>query len=200
MTRQYLQVLQIERQNGLPEIVSIRRDGENYVAYVKVKDHSFYMAFTIDCDNGDVMFVDSSPQVLIHYSVRSDTVSVEQLKQLTHLSPTNMMKKGDSYLLGLHKKIYEYNGLEFSCSGEPGEVDEKLRLFLSYLSSDADGIKSLVQETGENKVWITVIYHIGTGMFSGLFLTTDNIKSLANLDLEVVVDLYAVGNPFISET
>jgi len=70
---------------------------------------------------------------------------------------------------------------------------------LDILETDKDGVKELIRQTNCKDVFITIVYHIGNGNFTGLYLDSLIIDRLSKMGLQLTFDIYAGGRKFSLE-
>lgn len=190
MTQQYLKILEVKYINQIPKIAGIDvNQVENKVtAYVEVKNEYFYLQFVFDTtSNIQIYSVSTVPFIGINFTPTSEELTLEHLLKITSINPTSTISKEE----------FEYNGLVFDSNPEPGQIENKLNLFLNLLESDIEGIKELSKQTNCKHLFLTIIYHAGTENYSGFYLTTQIINRLSNLGFELTFDIYASGNKFL---
>jgi Domain of unknown function (DUF4279) len=199
MTRQYLKILEVECENNKPKIAKIDFQENQLRAYVEVKNEGFYLEFVFDTtdDNIELTSVETLPFVGISFMPTSEELTTEQLLKITTIKPTRIITKGDFYSNG--KFEYTYNGLEFETFSEPGRIERKLKYLLDILETDLEGIRRLSKQTSTKDIFVTIVYHIGNGNFTGLYLESDIINRLSILGLELTFDIYATGEKFATE-
>lgn len=198
MTRQFLNILQVEYEDNKPKIAKIDIHETRAKAYVEVKNESFYLEFTFDTtENIELTSIDTLPYVGISFMPTSEDLTTEEMLNITTVKPSRIIRKGDTSSNGKFK--YNYNGLEFESFSGPGRIDLKLKYLLDLLETDLEGIKQLSQKTSTKDLFVTIVYHIGNENFTGLFLESDIINSLSKLGLELTFDIYATGEKFKSD-
>ena len=200
MTRQYLKILEVKYEDDKPKIAKTDFDkNQNRVtAYLEVKNESFYLEFVFDTtDTIRLTGVDTIPFVGISFMPTSENLTTDELLKITSIKPTKTITKGDFFSNG--KFEYTYNGLEFETFSEPGRLETKLKYLLDIFETDTEGIKKLSKQTSTKDVFVTIVYHIGNGNFTGLYLESDIINRLSKLGLELTFDIYATGNKFDNE-
>jgi hypothetical protein len=97
LTDLFLQVHDIMRVDGLPKIERIDTDGEDgiVVAYVPVKDESFYFALYFENKESlRIMGVGTEPHNSVYFCATSRELNVDELKALTTLEATKRWTKG----------------------------------------------------------------------------------------------------------
>lgn len=200
MTRQYLKILEVEYEDNKPKIAKIDFD-ENHnqaTAFIEVKNEGFYLEFVFDTtDNIQLTGVDTLPFVRVCFMPTSEKLTTDELLKVSSIKPTNTITKGDFFSNG--KFEYTYNGLEFETFSEPGRIERKLDYLLGILETDIEGIKELSRQTSTKDIFVTIIYHIGNGNFTGLYIDNEIINRLSRLGLELTFDIYATGKKFENE-
>lgn len=200
MKRQYLKILEVEYEDNKPKIAKINFDkNQNRVtAYVEVKNESFYLEFVFDTtDTICLTGLDTIPFVGISFMPTSEKLTTDELLKITSIKPTKTITKGDFFSNG--KFEYTYNGLEFETFSEPGQIERKLNYLLDILETDIEGIKELSRQTSTKDIFVTIVYHIGNGNFTGLHINNEIINRLSKLGLELTFDIYATGKKFENE-
>jgi Domain of unknown function (DUF4279) len=199
MTVEYLEEFKVDYKNGLPKIESIDFDKEleRAIAYVKIKNESFYLTFYLDIlnDQIEISFVDTTPLFVVSFSTTSEKHSLTDLLSLTIIKPTETIRKGDK----LNRDIdCDYNGLCFDSYKKPGLLIDKISYLLDILETDKKGVKNLIKLTKCNSIWLTIVYYNGYGTFSDLSIPKKIIKRLSSLGLELIFDIYA--KPYARQT
>jgi hypothetical protein len=198
MTRQYLKILEVRYKDSKPKIAKIDFQENQATAYVEVKNESFYLEFVLDTtDNVELTGIDTLPFVGISFMPTSEELTTEELLKVTSVKPSKTITKGDFFSNG--KFEYTYNGLEFETFSEPGRIERKLKYLLDILETDLEGIKKLSKQTSTKDIFVTIVYHIGNGNFTGLYLESDILNTLSKLGLELTFDIYATGEKFATE-
>jgi hypothetical protein len=200
MTRQFLKILEVKYEGNKPKIAKIdfHENQNQATAYVEVKNESFYLEFVFDTtDNIQLTGVDTLPFVRISFMPTSEKLTTDELLKITSIKPTNTITKGVFFSSG--KFEYTYNGLEFETFSEPGRIERKLNYLLDILETDLEGIKELSRQTSTKDIFVTIVYHIGSGNFSGLYIDNEIINRLSKLGLELTFDIYATGKKFENE-
>ena len=200
ITRQYLKILEVKYEDNKPKIAKIEIDEnrKQATAYIELKNESFYLEFVFDTtDNIHLTGVDTLPFVRISFMPTSEKLTTDELLKITSIKPTNTITKGDFFSNG--KFEYTYNGLEFETFSEPGRIERKLNYLLDILETDIEGIKELSRQTSTKDILVTIVYHIGSGNFTGLYIENEIINRLSKLGLELTFDIYASGNKFDNE-
>jgi hypothetical protein len=200
MTRQYLKILEVKYEDDKPKIAKtdFDKNQNRAAAYVEVKNESFYLEFVFDTtDTIRLTGVDTLPFVGISFMPTSEKLTTDELLKITSIKPTKTITKGDFFSNG--KFEYTYNGLEFETFSEPGRLERKLKYLLDILETDLEGIKQLSIQTSTRDIFVTIVYHIGNGNFTGLYLDNEILNRVTRLGLELTFDIYATGEKFKTE-
>lgn len=200
MTRQYLKILEVKYENNKPKIakIDLNENRNQATAYVELKNESFYLEFVFNTtDNIELTGIDTLPFVGISFMPTSEKLTIEELLKIITIKPTRTITKGDFFSDG--KLEYTYNGLEFETFSEPDRLETKLKYLLDILETDTEGIKNLSNQTSTKDIFVTIVYHIGNGNFTGLYVDNETINRLSKLGLELTFDIYATGNKFDNE-
>jgi hypothetical protein len=200
MTRQFLKILEVKYEDNRPKIAKIvfHENQNQATVYVEVNNESFYLEFVFDTtETIELTGIDTFPFIGISYMPTSEELTTEELLKITSIKPTETITKGDFYSNG--KFQYSYNGLAFETFSEPGRLERKLEYLLEIFETDPEGIKQLSKQTRTNHLFVTIVYHIGNGIFTGLYLESDIINRLSKLGLELTFDIYVTGKKFENE-
>lgn len=194
MTKDYLKVMQVKYEDDIPKIARIDIDeaSNRAKAYLEVVKEDFYLEFTFDTfDEIELYSVDTAPFININFILSSEDFTLDELLALTSLKPNEMYSKGETFSNGTFE--HSINGLVFESYSGPGNLPDKLDFLLDFLESDVEGIREISRQTGCNDLFVTIVYHLGVGMFTGLFLDKQTINRLSNLGLALTFDLYVAG-------
>lgn len=200
ITRQYLKILEVKCEDDKPKIAKtdFDKNQNRATAYVEIKNESFYLEFVFDTTNTiRLTGVDTLPFVGISFMPTSEKLTTDELLKITSIKPTKTITKGDFFSNG--KFEYTYNGLEFETFSEPGRLEKKLKYLLDILETDLEGIKQLSILTSTRDIFVTIVYHIGNGNFTGLYLDNEILNRVTRLGLELTFDIYATGEKFTTE-
>ncbi|ADB36325.1 DUF4279 domain-containing protein [Spirosoma linguale] len=200
MTRQYLKILEVKYEDNKPKIAKIdfNEKQNQATAYIEVNNESFYLEFVFDTtDNIQLTGVDTLPFVGISFMPTSERLTTDELLKITSVKPSKTITKGDFFSNG--KFEYTYNGLEFETFSEPGRLKTKLKYLLDILETDLEGIKQLSKQTNTKDIFVIIVYHIGNGNFTGLYLDNEILNRVARLGLALTFDIYATGEKFATK-
>lgn len=194
VTRQFLQVHEIDDENGKPKIAGIYSSKEDGTAivYFCVKQQQFYFAVYIDTTpETTITSVGTEPYCDVYLRADSTLYSFDELCTFTSLAPTRGWSKGDLR----NTKIKTESCIFIEASSQPGSFEYKIAQLLNLLENDAEGTKRLA-ENASGYIQVIMIFHAGNSMLGGLSLSTANMQRMAALGLEINFDLHAEGYVF----
>lgn len=195
VTQQYLEVHEIEYENGELKIARIDKENEEglIIAYLPVKEEYFWLAVYIDESTGTIQNIGTESRNQVIMRATSDELTCHELQSLTKLKATKSINKGD---FKRNKKLkYAYSVLDLEPNPEPDAFEDKLEKLLVFLEQDREGIHALAKKSN---VWVsaTMDFHYGNQLLGKAYISLDNIKRLSALNLAIDFDLAAWGNPF----
>ncbi|RZJ98801.1 MAG: DUF4279 domain-containing protein, partial [Flavobacterium sp.] len=127
------------------------------------------------------------------FMATSEILSADNLKAMTHLTPTEFWNKGDLRKSG--KSNYTFSNLTFLPNPEPDEFEDKLKKLLDFLEQDNNGIRQLSEKV-DGYIQVAMDIHNGNGMIGGHNIDTDDTRRMNELGLSINFDLYVGGNNF----
>lgn len=195
VTKQYLEIHSPIYADNKLKVDRIDRDRTDklIIAYLPVLDEKFYFAVYIDTKSNEVISIDTEAYHRVYFRATSETLSSDELKVMTCLTPTELWNTGDLRKSG--KSNYTFSNLTILPNPEPDEFEDKLKKLLDFLEQDKDGIKQLVDNAG-GYIQVAMEIHNGNGMIGGHNIDIDNIKRMNDLGLSINFDLYVCGNSF----
>jgi hypothetical protein len=198
VTKQYLQIHQPAKENDQLQIARIDRSSpDNFiVAYLPVGQQQFYFALTIDPKAQEVIGFETEPGQRLYFRATSETLSLEEIKAMTTLQPTESWSKGEPRKHG--KLHYNFSAFHILPNPEPDTFENKLQKLLTHLEKDPTGIRDLVEQAN-GYLQVATYFHNGNGMVGGPTIDRQAIQRMAALNLEINFDLYAEGNAFPEE-
>jgi len=197
-TEQYLEIHSPIYFNNKIKIDRIDRDSkydngdELIIAYLPVLDEKFYFAICINPKENEVTGFYTEAYHRVYFRATSEIFSIDELKSMTNLKPTEFWNKGDLRTYG--KSKHTFSSFVILPNPEPDEFEDKLRKLLDFLEQDKDGVKQLV-DNAYGYVQVAMYIHNATGMIGGPHIDTDAIKRMNDLGLTIDFDLYVGGNP-----
>ena len=196
-TEQYLEIHQPIYINDKLKVDRIDRDNkyELIIAYLPVYNEKFYFAVYIDKKTSEITSIGTEPYHRVYFIATSESLTAEELKTMTILSPTEVWNLGD--FRTNRKRKYNYSGIKFLVNPEPDEFEDKLNKLLDFLDQDEKGIRKLVQKAN-GYIQVAMDIHNGNTIIGGPYLNANTIKRMGNLGLSIDFDLYTAGNCFKS--
>lgn len=195
VTEQYLEIhspIYCDNELKIDRIDRDRND-EIIIAYLPVLDEKFYFAIYIDEKTNEVTGFGTEAYHRVYFRATSETLSADDLKAKTKLTPTEFWNKGDLRKSG--KSNHKFSNLTFLPNPEPDEFEDKLKKLLDFLEQDKNGIKQLT-EKADGYIQVAMDIHNGNGMIGGHNIDTDDIRRMNELGLSINFDLYVGGNNF----
>ena len=193
VTRQFLEVHTVARENGQPKVagIALADDQATAIVYFAIEDERFYFAVKVSVATGEVLVPWTEDWHQLSFHATSETLGVPQLSALTSLQPTHTLNKGDNRGNAIRK--WPYHSIEFEPNPEPAPFEEKLEKLLTFLEQDAPGTRSLVDKAGGYIRVISEFYNGNTSL-GGIVLDQEAVRRMAALNLGVDFDLNAEGN------
>ncbi|THU39754.1 DUF4279 domain-containing protein [Niastella caeni] len=195
VTEQYLEIHSPIYTDNKLKVDRIDRDtkGEFLIAYLPVLEERFYFAVYINTKTNEGTGVGTEAFHRVYFRATSETLSADELKAMTSLTPTEFWNKGDLRKSG--KSHHTFSHFEILPNPEPDEFEDKLKKLLDLLEQDKDGIRRLVDKAN-GYIQVAMDIHNGNGMIGGHNIDTDDIKRMNDLGLSINFDLYVGGKSF----
>lgn len=200
VTEQILEVHQVEYIDGKPKVLRIDNDfkGGKAIVYFSIFKEKFYLKIYLNLrPEISVQWVEVESYHSVSFQVISETLSVDELLELTRLKPSESWNKGDKKKIG--RLNHKYSCLRFQPNPGPGTFDDKMGMLLSFLEQDKAGVQRLL-EFAKGFIQVSSCYHNGNTMLGGVYLNKEIISRMASLNLEIDFDNYAEGNKFKEPT
>ena len=186
-TEQYLAVLQVDREGGQPKVARV--DCSTHTVYFSISEEDFFFVVTLTEDASEIWGVGVETSNNIYFSATSETLTFEQLSELTTLKPLTGWSKGELRRCGKNK--YTFSRLTYNpYQNKAYEFEEKLKLLLTELEKDEEGVKELAANADS---YIGVCRNQYTGGNIGIHLEAETINRLSQLNLAVDIDQYVGG-------
>jgi hypothetical protein len=200
LTKQYLEVLQLEWENGNPKIESIETDEDGtLLLHFYVKDEGFFYTHFFDMHPTlKLRFMGTTPASMAYLNLTSTSLSLAQILAQTTLKPTTTQEMGQP-IFPAHKNSarYTYNGFHIEPNTPLSHNFEKKLLSLLNLLEPHKAELNALEKNCSLKIQAFWKAHCGNTILGGFFLDKAIIKKLAELNLEIDFDLYA-GGEFLS--
>lgn len=194
VTKQYLQVNEVEYEDGLPKVERIDLDYEdNLVAvYFPFKNERYFLQVNVrKVPEIEVDFVYTENGNNAYLTATSDTLNFDELCEGLSFEPLCGWSKGDFRKNG--KSQYKFSRVSYDpFTSKAYDMERQLRLLLTELEKNAESVKLLAERA---EAYISVCKHQYISGNAGICFDAELIKRLANLNLSVDIDTYIVGNP-----
>lgn len=195
VTEQYLKIhspIYIDNKLKIERIDEENSDGL-VIVYLPVFREKFYFAVYINAKTKEITNIGTEPHHRVYFIATSENLTVEELKAMTILQPTELWNLGD--FRNNQKRKYTYSGIKFLINPEPDEFEHKLNKLIDFLEQDARGIIELVQKAN-GYIQVAMDIHNGNTMLGGPYLNAETINRMSKLGLSISFDLYTAGNYF----
>jgi hypothetical protein len=186
-TEQYLAVLQIDQKDGRAKVARV--DCSTHTVYFSISEEDFFFVVTLTEDASKVKGVGIESSNNIYFSATSKTLTFEQLSKLTMLKPLAGWSRGDLRRCGKNK--YNFSRLTFNpFPNKAYEFEAKLKLLLTELEKNEQGIKALV-DNADGYIGVCRNQYIEGNI--GFHLESETINRLSQLNLAIDIDQYVGG-------
>ena len=195
VTEQYLEIHSPVYVDNKIKVDRIDRESkdEYIIAYLPVQDERFYFAVYINTKTSEVTGVTTEAFHRVYFRATSESLTIDELKAMTHLVPTETWNKGDLRKSG--NSHYTFSNFTILPNPEPDEFEDKLKKLLDLLEQDKEGVKRL-SEKAHGYIQVAMDIHNANGMIGGPHLDTSDISRMNELGLSIDFDLYIGGNLF----
>jgi len=198
VTGQFLDIHEVVYNNDVPRVerVTEKEDG-TAIVYFPVVDQKFYLAIYLETVPAVlVTWVDIQPYHSVYFRASSESLSLQELADLTKLTFTRGIKKGDRKNPNSRADIvWKWSAIYFELNPGPEEFADKLTKLLDFLEQDKEGVESLVKKAN-GYIQIYSSFHNGNTLIGGHHINIDHIKRMSKLKLEIDFDISADGNFF----
>ncbi len=191
-TEQYLEVHSVELENGKPKVERV--DFESFekvnAVYFPIAEEPFFLVVYFSKENDEIVSVDTENGNRIYLSATSDKLTFDELSELTELNPLTGWSIGDLRANG--KSKYNFSEISFEpIKSNAYELESKLRMLLTELEKDTDGIKKLIAKSNVIISIFSQQYICGN---KGIHFDTKMIRRMNSLNLGVDIDQSDYGN------
>ncbi len=193
VTKQYLEVNEVEFENGKPKVERVDLDYSDNLAvvYFPFKDERYFLQINLaKTPEVKVDFVHTESGNSTCLTATSEDLTFEELSQNLTLKPLSGWSKGDFRKNG--KSQYKFSRLSFEpFTSEAYELERQLKLLLTELEKYSESIKQLTEKA---TAYISVCKHQYISGNAGVHFDIETINRLAKLNLGIDIDTYIVGN------
>lgn len=193
VTQQFLEIHQIEEDNGDLKVAHIDRQDLATIVYFKVKGQNFYFIIEVE-DNGEISSVDIENGVSLYLFAISESLTAEEMESMTKLPATEKIVKGNQRP-GI-KIFYKFNAITIEPNLEPAPFEIKLKKLLAYLCQDREGILRLTHQV-DCFIRAHIVFHNANTILRGFHLDKKIIQQMSDLNLDIDFALFAEGELFL---
>lgn len=194
VTKQYLAVLEVEFEYGLPKVerVDLNFNDKIVSVYFPIKDEHFFLEIHLTkAPEIAVHFVWIQSGHETHFNAESDILTYEELSAILTFRPIEGWSKGD--WKKNEKSKYTFSRISFKpIKSEAYELENQLRLLLSELEKDSESIIRLSEKA---TTYIAVCKHQYICANAGITVDIGLINRLSKLNLGIDIVTYIVGKP-----
>jgi hypothetical protein len=192
LTKQHLAVLDIQTENGLPEVARVNLNHSNNIVavYFKVKNERFFVVVNLDKQPKiEPLFTWVESGHRVYLMATSDNLNFQKLSSYLTLQPLIGWSKGDMRANG--KSEHTFSRVAFEPDkNEAYDLEEKLMGLLTILEQNTEGVKKLTENAD---AYISVCRHQYISGNAGIHLDIATIIRLQKLNLGIDIDTYIVG-------
>jgi hypothetical protein len=190
-TKQYLKVYSIEFENYKPKIERIDFESFEYTnaVYFPIKDELFFLVVYLSKENNEIIQVGTENGTQIYLNATSEILDFNQLSEIIKLKQLTGWSFNDLRPNG--KSKYTFSCIKFEPhKSQAYELESKLKLLLTELEKDIDGILNLSKKAN---VIISVCVNQYISGNKGIHLDNKIISRLNKLNLGIDIDQYIYG-------
>ena len=191
-TKQYLEVHNVELENGKFKVERI--DLENFeevnIVYFSVQDEPFFLTVHFAKETDELIGVSTENGNQVYFTATSENLTFKQLSELTNLNEFKGWSINDDRKIGKGK--YTFSSLSFEpIKSRAYDLDVKLKLLLTELEKDVDGIRKLTEKADAG---ISIHHQQYIDGNKGINFDIETINRLSKLNLGIDIDQYVFGN------
>jgi len=191
-TEQYLEVLNVEIENGKPKVVRVDFESfsETNVVYFAIKDEPFFLSVYFSKENNEITNIGTENGNQVYLTATSENLTFKQLSEVTNLNGLTGWSINEDRKIGTGK--YNFSRLSFEpIKIRAFDLETKLKLLLTELEKDAEGIKKLTKMAD---TIISIHHQQYISGNKGIHFDIETIKRLSKLNLGIDIDQYVFGN------
>jgi len=190
-TEQYLEIHNVELENGKPKVERV--DLENFedvnIIYFAIQNEPFFLTVHFGKENNEILGVGTENGNQVYFTATSENLTFEQLSELTKMSGLSGWSVNDDRKIGKGK--YNFSRLTFEpIKSRAYDLDVKLKLLLTELEKDANGVKKLTKISDAGIIIHNQLYIDGN---KGINFDIETINRLSKLNLGIDIDQYVFG-------
>jgi hypothetical protein len=194
VTKQYLEVNQVELENGLPKVERIDLDySDDLVSvYFPFKDEQYFLEIHVTKEpeiTVDFVYTESGHSISL--TATSENLTYEELAKFLTFRPLTGWSKGDLRKNG--KTKYNFSRVSFDpVKSTAYGLQKQLDLLLTELEKDSESVRQLTENAS---TCILVCRHQYVSGNAGIHFGINTINRLSKLNVSIDIDTYIVGNP-----
>ena len=191
-TEQYLEVHNVEIENGNPKVERVDMESFNDVniVYFPIQDEPFFLTVHFSKETHELLGVGTENGNQVYLTATSENLTFEQLSELTTLKGLSGWSVNDDRKNGKGK--YTFSHLSFEpTKSRAYDLDTKLKLLLTELEKDVDGIKKLTEMSDAG---ISIHHQQYIDGNKRINFDIETINRLSRLNLGIDIDQYVFGN------
>lgn len=193
VTKQYLEVNEVEFENGKPKVERVDLDyGDNLVAvYFPVKGERYFLQVNLTTTPEiKVNFVWTENGNRVYFTATSEELTQQELAANLPFKPLTGWSKGDLRKTGKSRNTFSRISYE-PFDSEACDLERQIERLLTELEKDSKIVRELAQKAS---AYIAVCRHQYVSGNAGIHFDAKTIERLAKLNLSVDIDTYIVGN------
>lgn len=193
ITKQYLQVMEVELENEAPRVARVDLDhaSESIAVYFFIKEERFFIVVNLskgDTPKVEWVWMESGHRVSL--TAISEALGYEELSSYLPYNSLTGWSKGDLHKSG--KKAYKFTRVSYEPNvNEAYGLEEKLLELLINIERSSGAIHKLVENS---QAYISICRHQYISANAGIHLDLDILHRLSSLNLELDVDTYITGS------
>lgn len=194
VTKQYLEVCEIELENDKPKIARIRdsyRDNRVEI-YFEVKHEGYFIVVILEkCPKIEINFIETENGHSVSFNAYSENHSLEELSKIIEgIEPIEGWSIGD--ILKYRKVESDFTHLDYEpIKNLAYDLDEKLSLLLDDLEKYKESILELSKVAD---ISISVCKYQYVSGNAGIHFDNKTIRRLNDLNLSIDIDTTIIGN------
>jgi len=193
VTRQHLEVMDVELENELPRVARINLElhDETVAVYFYIKNERFFIVVNVSKVNSKLVewvWIESGHRVYL--TAISKIQSFLELSKYFPFSDLTGWSIGELRKNG--KSKHQFTRVSYEpILNEAYSLEEKLIYLLKELEEYSEAMQKLVEHTG---AYISVCRNQYISANAGIHLNCDIIHRLSSMNLELDIDTYISGN------
>nr|WP_255462870.1 DUF4279 domain-containing protein [Flavobacterium sp. GP15] len=192
ITKQYLEVLEIEIENGKPKIERYENDfSDDIVAiYFQIKNENFFLEIHLTKNiEIDSVWIQNAHKT--YFSATSENLTYSELENLLQKELTEGWSKGELRKNG--KSTHTFSRINYEpIKSQSYELNNHLEILLTELEKNSENIIKLTENAN---AYISVCKYQYISGNAGINFDNKLIERLAKLNLGIDIDTYIVGKP-----